>query len=373
MPLATKLNRPLTAQADDWYDNYHAEEPEASRRLSSESIRDSNDHHHHPEEDEDGEWSFEDDDEERIDDDNGSMGRDSDVEENAQQRLNDISFSTLARVHNSLHRDRSQKRKRAEHNSSSHVERLQGLQTPVYAKKNSRFSKLSSSALNEPPKPSQANKTSQRSEKNGDFSSPTGEVALEKPYRLSKHAPTIQSSKRPVSRHRTIIAASDHKSQAQDPRFSSLSGPIPDNIKFRHRYAFLNDYRQLEMDALRDVLGNGKKASRLQRKKNPAPIDDGTRDRLTKELGRMENRARAEADKERQERVMREWKRAERGKVEQGKKPFYLKNSERKKLALVDKFDHMKGKERERAMRKKRKKEGERDRRSIPATRRFIT
>ena len=93
---------------------------------------------------------------------------------------------------------------------------------------------------------------------------------------------------------------------------------------------------------------------------------------MKKEIMAMENRAKAEREKERERGVLREHRRKEKEAVKQGKRPFFLKKSEQKKRALVDKFESMKGKEREKAMKKKRKKESEKERRNMPGERRSI-
>jgi ribosomal RNA-processing protein 36 len=56
--------------------------------------------------------------------------------------------------------------------------------------------------------------------------------------------------------------------------------------------------------------------------------------------------------------------------VKTGKKPFYLKKSDVKKQALVKKFEGMKGKDRDKAIERRRRKLAGRERRNMPHARR---
>jgi len=58
--------------------------------------------------------------------------------------------------------------------------------------------------------------------------------------------------------------------------------------------------------------------------------------------------------------------------VKDGKKPFFLKKSEQKKLALVDKFAKMKSKDREHLIERRRKKASQKERKNMPVDRRGV-
>lgn len=70
---------------------------------------------------------------------------------------------------------------------------------------------------------------------------------IKKKKRTSKHAPAEMTSKKPVSRKRTVVSVS--KAKARDPRFESLSGPINEE-RIKKSYAFLEGYRDDEMREL---------------------------------------------------------------------------------------------------------------------------
>ncbi|KDN62506.1 hypothetical protein CSUB01_01037 [Colletotrichum sublineola] len=166
--------------------------------------------------------------------------------------------------------------------------------------------------------------------------------------RTSKHAPTEQSSKKPVSRRREIVAVP--KMEVRDPRFDPLSGPI-DEAKARKAYAFLDDYRKDEMRELRAEIKKTK--------------DAGKKEEMKRLLLSMESKIKTRERKQREAEVMSEHKRKEKELVKQGKQPFYLKKSEQKKRFLMDQFAGMKKKQVDRTIERKRKKIVGRERKEL--------
>ncbi|KAK2028478.1 DUF947-domain-containing protein [Colletotrichum zoysiae] len=166
--------------------------------------------------------------------------------------------------------------------------------------------------------------------------------------RTSKHAPTEQSSKKPVSRRREVIAVP--KMEVRDPRFDPLSGPI-DEAKARKAYAFLDDYRKDEMRELRAEIKKTK--------------DAGKKEEMKRLLLSMESKIKTRERKQRETEVVSEHKRKEKELVKQGKQPFYLKKSEQKKRFLMDQFAGMKKKQIDRTIERKRKKVVGRERKEL--------
>lgn len=173
--------------------------------------------------------------------------------------------------------------------------------------------------------------------------------------RSSKHAPAEQSSKHPVTRKRIITEVSANPTHARDPRFSAASGYIDPNIVAR-RYAFLSDYRADEINELKAAMKTMK--------------DPDEKARLRVAVGRMENRARVDKQREKEAEVVRKHRQEEKERVKQGKKPFFLKNSEVRKQVLVDRFTGMSAKDKDRAVKRRKQKEAQREKRSMPDTRR---
>lgn len=172
--------------------------------------------------------------------------------------------------------------------------------------------------------------------------------------RSSKHAPAVQSSKRMVSRKRQVVDVK--KPVFRDPRFDPVAGPPPDEHTFGKRYSFLNDYRASEIAELK---------STIKKTKN-----ENERERLKKQLVSMESQQKARENKEKQQNVIREHKQKEKELVKDGKKPFFLKKSEQKKMVLIDRFQNMKSKQREHVIERRRKKVTAKERRNMPDDRR---
>ncbi len=173
--------------------------------------------------------------------------------------------------------------------------------------------------------------------------------------RPSKHAPAEMSSKKAVSRKREIVPTI--KREYRDPRFEGLSGVL-DETKIRKTYAFLEDYREDEMKLLKEEIRKSQDAER--------------KETLKRTLLSMESRKKAQQAKDKQQEIIRNHRAKEKELVKQGKKPFYLKKTEQKKLALIDKFSGLKGKQLDRAMERKRKKTTQKDRKHMPEERRVV-
>ena len=171
--------------------------------------------------------------------------------------------------------------------------------------------------------------------------------------RSSKHAPAEVSSKKAVSRKREVVPTKkiDHR----DPRFEPLSGPL-DEQKIKKKYSFLETYRDSEMAELKTAIRKTK--------------DPDAKEKLKRALLSMESRKRAQQMKEQQQEVLRKHRKEEREKVEQGKKPFYLKKVEQKKRSLEERFNTLKGKQVDKVIERRRKKMAGRERRGMPEERR---
>ncbi|KAF7448313.1 DUF947 domain containing protein [Pyrenophora tritici-repentis] len=172
--------------------------------------------------------------------------------------------------------------------------------------------------------------------------------------RSSKHAPAVQSSKRMVSRKRNVVEVK--KPVFRDPRFDNVSGPRPEDYVVEKRYSFLKDYRASEIAELRNTIKKTK--------------NEGEKEQLKKKLLSMESQQKARENKERLQDVTREHKKKEKELVKEGKKPFFLKKSEQKKIALVDRFQNMKAKQRDKVIERRRKKVTAKERKNMPDERR---
>ncbi|KAF2146016.1 uncharacterized protein K452DRAFT_242476 [Aplosporella prunicola CBS 121167] len=276
-----------------------------------------------------------------------------------KEQLSKVSFGALAKAQDALSKQNTatKKRKRGSDNTADQEDKLQALRERLRELKKTKQSgdgaarKSSAKKSKAAAKEESAGEETSASEPESDSED---EASAKPKSRSSKHAPAVQSSKKPVGRKRQILETS--KRQARDPRFDALSGPVNEQ-KLKSNYAFLNDYRESEMAELKATIKKSK--------------NEADKEILKKKLLSMESQKKARETKERQEKVQREHKMKEKEAVKEGKTPFYLKKSDAKKLALVDKFDSMKGKQRDKLMERRRKKVASKERKNMPAARRM--
>ena len=211
----------------------------------------------------------------------------------------------------------SRKRKRGSDTTNQQEDKLQALRErlkELKAKKNasaakpSRKTKTSATAHK-----ASGNDTEEDQDEDHDLPSDSDSNSEQPAHaRSSKHAPATQSSKRAVTRKRTVVEVK--KPVARDPRYDPLTGPRPDEAVLKKRYSFLNDYKSSEMTELRGI---------IKKTKNEAE-----KEALKRKLLSMESQQKAQAAKEKQQEIVREHRKKERELVKQGKKPFFLKKCE---------------------------------------------
>ncbi|KAL8791402.1 MAG: hypothetical protein Q9213_000018 [Squamulea squamosa] len=171
--------------------------------------------------------------------------------------------------------------------------------------------------------------------------------------RPSKHAPAEMSSKKAVSRKREVVQTV--KRDVRDPRFEPVTGPVNEE-KAKKNYSFLNDYRDSEMNDLKSQIRQTKDAT--------------AKEKLKRSLLSMESRKKAQQMKDQESEIQRVHRAKEKELVKQGKKPFYLKKGDQKKLALVKRFEGIKGKRLDKVIERRRKKNAQKERRDMPERRR---
>ena len=182
----------------------------------------------------------------------------------------------------------------------------------------------------------------------------SGQKEYKQHPRLSKHAPAEISSKKAVSRKRPVVPVP--KRDVRDPRFENALGPINEQ-KIKSNYAFLEEYRETEMKALR---------AKVKTTKN-----DAEKEQLKKDIMRMESRKGAQDRKAAEQEILRRHRKDERAKIELGKTPFYLKKAQVKKEALVEKYGRMKPKEVDKLIERRQKKRASREKKNMPWERRL--
>ncbi|XP_069023913.1 ribosomal RNA processing protein 36 homolog [Embiotoca jacksoni] len=169
--------------------------------------------------------------------------------------------------------------------------------------------------------------------------------------RLNKNRPVEISAKKPVAFLRQVVPV--RKPTLRDPRFDDLSGEYKPEI-FEKTYKFINDikYREKEM---------------VQKQLKKTKQNNQRREKLQFLLKRMENQERARKSQELQRERELQLKRQQREQANQGGRPFFLKQSEKKKLQLAEKYQELKkGGKLESFLSKKRKRNAGKDRRKLP-------
>ncbi|KAE8907318.1 hypothetical protein PF005_g2165 [Phytophthora fragariae] len=171
--------------------------------------------------------------------------------------------------------------------------------------------------------------------------------------RANKNQPLELSSKRAVGRHRQVVDVK--KRRALDPRFEAQSGRLNEDL-FNKSYAFLDGYKQRELQELKQQLKQSKSVTK--------------KDELKHEIALRQQEMAEKQKKEKIKSALTKRKREEREAVASGKGAFYLKRKDKKKLELHAKFQDLQETGRlSKFMAKKRKKNASKDHRWLPTQR----
>ncbi|XP_044284937.1 ribosomal RNA processing protein 36 homolog isoform X2 [Varanus komodoensis] len=173
---------------------------------------------------------------------------------------------------------------------------------------------------------------------------------IEKRQGPSKHRPLEISAKKPVPFLRQVVPVK--KKVPRDPRFDDLSGEYKPEV-FEKTYSFLNDLRKKEKEVVQKQL---KKSRNVEEK-----------DKLQRLLKRMTQQEDAQRKQQKEREKDLAWKRQQRELAKQGKKPFYLKKSDKQKWELAEKYKELKKSGKlESFLSKKRKRNAAKDKRRLP-------
>ncbi|KAJ7786269.1 DUF947-domain-containing protein [Mycena metata] len=184
--------------------------------------------------------------------------------------------------------------------------------------------------------------------------------------RAHKHAPVEVTSKRPVTRRRTVVEVKTI--QPRDPRFLPLAGEFSPQ-KFQEQYGFLADAHKTELRTLRENL----KAARKLLVSSPRDL----RADREAEVSRLEmavKRAESMVNKDRRAKVDQEaltkLNEAERAKRKEGKGEWWMKEADKKQFLVRARYDALAAEGGKRAVKKaiekKQKKIGQKEKKSRP-------
>lgn len=169
--------------------------------------------------------------------------------------------------------------------------------------------------------------------------------------RANKNRPREVTSKKQVSRFRDVVSVK--KQTVRDPRFDDLSGDFQDEI-FQKNYQFLADIKERERKELEKT---------LKRTKDPEK-----QLKIQRYLYKMEQKERVKHKTETSKELEKKYMKKEKELVKQGKKPFFLKKSDKRKLELAEKFKALRSSGKvDTYLAKRRKKNAQKDRKKLPA------
>ncbi|XP_065175505.1 ribosomal RNA processing protein 36 homolog [Sycon ciliatum] len=167
--------------------------------------------------------------------------------------------------------------------------------------------------------------------------------------RTNKNRPVEKSSKQRVSAFKDPLRK---KKVARDPRFDDLSGKLNPDL-FQKSYDFIESYQSTEKKELR------REAKRTR--------DPNRKLEINTMLSRLDQQERRDQQRKEQQAAKRETRKHQQDLIKQGKKPFYLKKSDQKKLEIATKFAELKKTNKlDKFSIKKRKRNASRDRRKLP-------
>lgn len=131
--------------------------------------------------------------------------------------------------------------------------------------------------------------------------------------RENKNRPSELSARKPVPRNMSVSKTKT----SRDPRFDDLSGDYNEKI-FKNAYGFLSEVKLKEKVKLKKLMTQTKSKDR--------------KIQLKQLYNRMEQQEASEKAKAKAEAMEKEWKRQELEKIKEGKKPFFMKKSQKKAL-----------------------------------------
>ena len=150
-----------------------------------------------------------------------------------------------------------------------------------------------------------------------------------------RNAPEELSSKRQVKSGVIVTALPTFNVQKKrrDPRFDPLCGDFHPH-HFHSHYSWMSDEKQKEMQEWQHELKSGRR--------NKRPLTDEEYEELQQNIQRAKQSLAQTTREKGEQGLLRDWKHIERLAQKNGKRPFYLKESEKKKLALASRYLELK-------------------------------
>ncbi|XP_066925338.1 ribosomal RNA processing protein 36 homolog [Clytia hemisphaerica] len=141
------------------------------------------------------------------------------------------------------------------------------------------------------------------------------------------------------------------KRSTRDPRFNDLSGAYNEEL-FQKSYAFVDDIKKNEYESVK---------KQLRKVKNTEE-----KEKLLKLKQKMDTESKVKAELAKRREMSKQRKKEMAEQTEGGKKPFYLKNSDKKKIELAEKYKELKASGKlDKYMSKKRKRNTQKDKKKF--------
>lgn len=187
------------------------------------------------------------------------------------------------------------------------------------------------------------------------------EAPVQAPKRSSKHAPAVESARKPVSRKRAIFdpsAALKFRDPRFDPTVMSANRDRNAVDRANKNYSFLSTYQASEILELK---------SQIKKSKDPEAIAQ-----LKRQVMSMEANARNAENRQKENEIRSKHKQQEKAALSAGQKskPYYLKDAEVRKLIKEERLQSMGKQARDKAEKRKMKREKGKDARDMPRERR---
>ncbi len=187
------------------------------------------------------------------------------------------------------------------------------------------------------------------------------EAKLSAPKRTSKHAPTVESARKPVTRKRVIFeppAAAKSRDPRFDPTVMSSNRHPSGSMTANKNYSFLSQYQAEEILQLK---------TQIKKAKDPDAVED-----LKRQVMSMESKIRNAESQQRETEIRKKHKEKEKEAIRSGQKakPYYLKEADVRRLAKEERLQGLGKKARDKADKRRQKREKGKDSRDMPRVRR---
>ncbi|XP_053456990.1 kelch domain-containing protein 3 isoform X2 [Nycticebus coucang] len=178
---------------------------------------------------------------------------------------------------------------------------------------------------------------------------------VQSPGVADKYRPLEMSAKIQVPFLRQVVPIC--KKVARDPRFDDLSGEYNPEV-FDKTYQFLDDIRAKEKELVKKQLKKHRSGEQHEK--------------LQQLLQRMEQQEMAQQERKRQQELRLALKHERRAQAQEGHRPYFLKKSEQRQLALAEKFKELRRRRKlESFLSRKRRRNAGKDKRQLPLNKEY--